>query len=217
MQSTTVYYTSSYSSHSKTNSQNTPGNNILPESLKIPYGNGTKRKQVKNACTNCQKACKKCDDARPCPRCIKNNVSDSCVDSIRKERKRGIKRGPYKRRQQKQDEQNEQPLSTFYSTTQPSDNGATPTKDQTIPQQQYILPHYSTYLPSAKNLESNEKKNAENHAYDQQYLLQTIQNEVNSESNTSINNSSAKDEDEQLRFDRLTQLCSEALKGNKEK
>ncbi|ORX48795.1 hypothetical protein DM01DRAFT_1338451 [Hesseltinella vesiculosa] len=58
-----------------------------------------KRKQVKNACTNCQKACKKCDDARPCPRCIKYGIADTCVNSVRKERKKGIKRGPYKRRQ----------------------------------------------------------------------------------------------------------------------
>ncbi|KAI9275378.1 hypothetical protein BY458DRAFT_489189 [Sporodiniella umbellata] len=57
-----------------------------------------KRKQVKNACTNCQKACKKCDDARPCPRCVKYGIHDSCVNSVRKERKKGIKRGPYKRR-----------------------------------------------------------------------------------------------------------------------
>ncbi|ORX44070.1 hypothetical protein DM01DRAFT_1349790 [Hesseltinella vesiculosa] len=57
-----------------------------------------KRKQVKNACTNCQKACKKCADERPCPRCVKYNLADSCVNSVRKERKKGIKRGPYKRR-----------------------------------------------------------------------------------------------------------------------
>ncbi|ORX57404.1 hypothetical protein DM01DRAFT_1401702 [Hesseltinella vesiculosa] len=59
-----------------------------------------KRKQVKNACVNCQKACKKCDEGRPCQRCIKYGLSDSCQDSVRKERKKGIKRGPYKRRNQ---------------------------------------------------------------------------------------------------------------------
>ncbi|RCH77887.1 hypothetical protein CU098_005498, partial [Rhizopus stolonifer] len=48
---------------------------------------------------NCQKACKKCDDARPCPRCVKYGINDTCVNSVRKERKKGIKRGPYKRRQ----------------------------------------------------------------------------------------------------------------------
>ncbi|KAI9309220.1 hypothetical protein BJ944DRAFT_236282 [Cunninghamella echinulata] len=58
----------------------------------------TKRKQVKNACTNCQKACKKCDDARPCPRCIRYGIADKCENSVRKERKKGIKRGPYKRK-----------------------------------------------------------------------------------------------------------------------
>ncbi|KAG5645022.1 hypothetical protein DXG03_007201 [Asterophora parasitica] len=58
----------------------------------------SKRRQVKNACTNCQKACKKCDDARPCLRCVKYGVSEECIDSQRKERKKGVKRGPYKKR-----------------------------------------------------------------------------------------------------------------------
>lgn len=57
-----------------------------------------KRRQVKNACINCQKACKKCDEGRPCGRCIKYGLVDTCQDSARKERRRGIKRGPYKRR-----------------------------------------------------------------------------------------------------------------------
>ncbi|KAG9069957.1 hypothetical protein KI688_009285 [Linnemannia hyalina] len=57
-----------------------------------------KRRQVKNACVNCQKACKKCDEGRPCTRCIKYGLSDTCVDSTRKVRKKGVKRGPYKRR-----------------------------------------------------------------------------------------------------------------------
>ncbi|CAI2174972.1 19640_t:CDS:2 [Funneliformis geosporum] len=60
-----------------------------------------KRKQVKNACVNCQKACKKCDDGRPCQRCIKYELTATCKDSIRKVRKKGVKRGPYKRRTQK--------------------------------------------------------------------------------------------------------------------
>lgn len=46
----------------------------------------TKRKQVKNACVNCQKACKKCDEGRPCQRCIKYGLEASCRDSERKER-----------------------------------------------------------------------------------------------------------------------------------
>lgn len=57
-----------------------------------------KRKQVKNACVNCQKACKRCDEGRPCSRCVKYGLTATCMDSARKERKRGIKRGPYKRR-----------------------------------------------------------------------------------------------------------------------
>ncbi|KAI8823063.1 uncharacterized protein EV422DRAFT_390526 [Fimicolochytrium jonesii] len=52
-----------------------------------------KREQVKNACVNCQKACKKCDDIRPCPRCVKYNMSSRCYDSARKQRKKGFRRG----------------------------------------------------------------------------------------------------------------------------
>ncbi|KAL1752977.1 hypothetical protein FB107DRAFT_265027 [Schizophyllum commune] len=57
-----------------------------------------KRRQVKNACTNCQRACKKCDEARPCLRCVRYGLSELCVDSQRKERKKGARRGPYRKR-----------------------------------------------------------------------------------------------------------------------
>lgn len=72
-----------------------PYTHVLPSSQQPVR---TKRRQVKNACTHCQKACKKCDDARPCLRCVKYGYSDECVDSQRKERKKGVKRGPYKKR-----------------------------------------------------------------------------------------------------------------------
>ncbi|TDL22712.1 hypothetical protein BD410DRAFT_787993 [Rickenella mellea] len=65
----------------------------LPAALVRP-----KRKQVKMACTNCAAACKRCDEARPCERCIKYGIADGCADGVRKERKKGIKRGPYKRK-----------------------------------------------------------------------------------------------------------------------
>ncbi|KAG0231865.1 hypothetical protein BGW41_002068 [Actinomortierella wolfii] len=64
----------------------------------VPLQQKPKRRQVKNACVNCQKACKKCDEGRPCQRCIKYGLTDTCVDSTRKVRKKGVKRGPYKRR-----------------------------------------------------------------------------------------------------------------------
>lgn len=72
-----------------------PYGNVVPPPPGIPR---PKRTQCKNACTNCQKACKKCDDNRPCQRCIRYGTTDTCVDSQRKERKKGIKRGPYKKR-----------------------------------------------------------------------------------------------------------------------
>ncbi|KAG8924132.1 hypothetical protein FRC03_008554 [Tulasnella sp. 419] len=67
-----------------------------------------KRRQVKNACTNCQKACKKCDEERPCSRCVKYGIDKDCVDSQRKERKKGIKRGPYKKRDPKAQQEAEE-------------------------------------------------------------------------------------------------------------
>ncbi|KAF7305020.1 Zn(2)-C6 fungal-type domain-containing protein [Mycena kentingensis (nom. inval.)] len=57
-----------------------------------------KRIQVRIACTNCAAACKRCDDERPCTRCQKYDLVDTCADGLRKERKKGVKRGPYKRK-----------------------------------------------------------------------------------------------------------------------
>ncbi|KAF6764160.1 hypothetical protein DFP72DRAFT_840267 [Ephemerocybe angulata] len=63
-----------------------------------PSASRPKRKQVKMACTNCAAACKRCDENRPCERCQKYGIADNCIDGQRKERKKGIKRGPYKRK-----------------------------------------------------------------------------------------------------------------------
>ncbi|KAJ3200464.1 hypothetical protein HK099_002635 [Clydaea vesicula] len=54
-----------------------------------------RRTQVKVACIHCKKACKKCDDVRPCTRCVRIGFGNSCSDAPRKERKKGFKRGPY--------------------------------------------------------------------------------------------------------------------------
>ena len=61
----------------------------------------SKRLQVKNACTNCQKACKKCDNSRPCLRCVKYGISEECVDSQRKERRKGLKGIPTRSEREK--------------------------------------------------------------------------------------------------------------------
>ncbi|ORX50867.1 hypothetical protein DM01DRAFT_1384610 [Hesseltinella vesiculosa] len=63
-----------------------------------PDSRTKKRTQVKRACVNCQKACKKCGEERPCPRCVRYGLEDSCYNTERKERKKNIKRGPYKKR-----------------------------------------------------------------------------------------------------------------------
>ncbi|KAI0670680.1 hypothetical protein C8Q78DRAFT_1070217 [Trametes maxima] len=94
----------------------------------------TKRRQVKNACTNCQKACKKCDDARPCLRCVKYGIAEECVDSQRKERQKGIKRGPYKKRDGKS-EKSPVSLSLTKRPQPPTSTSSSPT-----PPMPYVAP-----------------------------------------------------------------------------
>ncbi|CAO3647578.1 unnamed protein product [Cunninghamella blakesleeana] len=115
----------------------------------------TKRRQVRNACTNCQKACKKCDDARPCPRCIRYNLSDTCVSSTRKERKKGVKRGPYKQREtsptksskKKNINQNESPNINMNHHLTNNENNSNHHHDN--PNNHSNVPTTSTYPPSS--------------------------------------------------------------------
>ncbi|KAF8528511.1 hypothetical protein BU17DRAFT_61173 [Hysterangium stoloniferum] len=66
-----------------------------------------RRKQVKIACTNCATACKRCDETRPCERCIKYGMSESCRDGIRKERERGVLRGRYNKKKRQEEREPE--------------------------------------------------------------------------------------------------------------
>ncbi|PVV02438.1 hypothetical protein BB560_003108 [Smittium megazygosporum] len=43
-----------------------------------------RNKKVPRACTNCQKAHLPCDDSRPCSRCLKKGLSDSCRNNSKK-------------------------------------------------------------------------------------------------------------------------------------
>ncbi|KAJ1980190.1 hypothetical protein H4R35_001213 [Dimargaris xerosporica] len=111
-------------------------------------GGGAKRKQVKNACVNCQKACKKCDDNRPCERCRKYGLESTCRNSTRKERKKGIKRGPYKRRLNRAGVDNPQKSLVANAASMPS---ATPSSDGTLLQDiatQLATPQVSPTYPA---------------------------------------------------------------------
>ncbi|PHZ10068.1 transcription activator of gluconeogenesis ERT1 [Rhizopus microsporus ATCC 52813] len=46
-----------------------------------------KRKKTTRACLHCQKAHLTCDESRPCERCIKRDLADTCIDSVRKRAK----------------------------------------------------------------------------------------------------------------------------------
>ncbi|KAI7894186.1 uncharacterized protein EV154DRAFT_108843 [Mucor mucedo] len=105
----------------------------------------SKRRQVKNACVNCQKACKKCDDGRPCQRCIKYNLTETCQDSIRKERKKGVKRGPYKRihSQQSQDKTSKKMMKSRNVNRISSVTDNVGSSDGVYPQNSSVLPKHN--------------------------------------------------------------------------
>ena len=68
-----------------------------------PYPSGSeprlKRHQTKRACISCRKLNKRCDDQRPCGRCVQFNRCSECVDAPpRKARAKGVDRGTYKKR-----------------------------------------------------------------------------------------------------------------------
>ncbi|KII88870.1 hypothetical protein PLICRDRAFT_175128 [Plicaturopsis crispa FD-325 SS-3] len=111
----------------------------------------SKRRQVKNACTNCQKACKKCDDARPCLRCVKYGFREDCHDSHRKERKKGIKRGPYKKRDGKGSSVDEQDAPAQTGMPMPPNGGVPPSASPPMAPYMGAMPgypgFYSQYPP----------------------------------------------------------------------
>lgn len=108
---------------------------FAPPPMQVSPQPRPKRKQVKMACTNCANACKRCDDSRPCERCTKYGLTDTCVDGQRKERKKGIKRGPYKRK----------PKSPSDDNSFPANGAAGEGEASTAPPAPYPAPHEAYY------------------------------------------------------------------------
>ncbi|KDQ57828.1 hypothetical protein JAAARDRAFT_35522 [Jaapia argillacea MUCL 33604] len=48
---------------------------------------GPKKKKANRACLHCQKAHLTCDDSRPCQRCVRRGMANSCTEGIRKKAK----------------------------------------------------------------------------------------------------------------------------------
>ncbi|KAG8779259.1 Transcriptional regulator of nonfermentable carbon utilization [Serendipita sp. 397] len=92
------------STESSTSPPTTPVSNSLskaPKSLKrkrpsfsgpassapVPATDAPKKKKATRACLNCQRAHLTCNDARPCQRCVKKGIADSCTEGHRKKAK----------------------------------------------------------------------------------------------------------------------------------
>ncbi|KAI8894025.1 hypothetical protein BC833DRAFT_252332 [Globomyces pollinis-pini] len=72
-----------------------------------------KRMQVKSACVNCRKSCKKCSNYRPCERCVNSGKEDSCIDVGRKPRAKGNRRRSIEQGQNPKEKEEEQACA-FY-------------------------------------------------------------------------------------------------------
>ena len=49
-------------------------------SKKIKKNDSAKKKRVKRACIHCKKAKTSCCEYRPCERCVRLNIADTCLD-----------------------------------------------------------------------------------------------------------------------------------------
>ncbi|KAJ3724703.1 transcription activator of gluconeogenesis ERT1 [Lentinula raphanica] len=58
-----------------------------PDSTSKKARDGPKKKKANRACFHCQKAHLTCDDSRPCQRCIKRGIANSCTEGHRKKAK----------------------------------------------------------------------------------------------------------------------------------
>ena len=106
----------------------------------VPPQQPRKRIQVKNACTHCKKACKKCDDNRPCKRCVTYGWPGDCVDSPRKSRQHGVKRGPYKKRNRGVYVSLSRPSMIYISTQTPASTCQCPPRS-VLRQSPQLSPH----------------------------------------------------------------------------
>ncbi|KAF8305493.1 hypothetical protein DL93DRAFT_2066262, partial [Clavulina sp. PMI_390] len=63
------------------------GADTHPDDDLEPSNKSSKKKKAARACAHCQKAHLTCDDSRPCQRCIKRGMAESCVEGHRKKAK----------------------------------------------------------------------------------------------------------------------------------
>ncbi|KAG2224083.1 hypothetical protein INT45_004964 [Circinella minor] len=62
-------------------------NYVKYDRFETPESESSKRKKATRACFHCQKAHLTCDDSRPCQRCIKRGLAQTCTDAVRKRAK----------------------------------------------------------------------------------------------------------------------------------
>ncbi|SNX82920.1 related to transcriptional regulator rds2 [Melanopsichium pennsylvanicum] len=126
-----------------------------------------KRKKANRACLHCQKAHLTCDDSRPCQRCVKKGLADSCMDGHRKKAKylldddelEELKRQKETKKAAKQAAQHKNDSSTSSQQKQPL--------EQHQHQHQHQQQELATIQPALHTAPSPEKVSAVNNILDQ--------------------------------------------------
>ncbi|KAJ2094634.1 Transcriptional regulator of nonfermentable carbon utilization, partial [Coemansia sp. RSA 922] len=82
---TSLLRADSNSSHSSASPE--PRTNPNGGKQRKAKGVSRKKRKAVRACNHCQKSHLTCDDSRPCARCVKKKIGDTCVDGVRKKAK----------------------------------------------------------------------------------------------------------------------------------
>lgn len=95
-----------------------------------------KKKKASRACCHCQKAHLTCDDSRPCQRCIKRGIADTCAEGHRKKAKYLLDEEELEALKRAKDQGKQEPVFSLPS--------ATPQPHQETPDATHPLPTAST-------------------------------------------------------------------------
>lgn len=91
-----------------------------------------KKKKASRACCHCQKAHLTCDDARPCQRCVKRGIADSCAEGHRKKAKYLLDDEELDALKRAREQGKQEPVFSLPSTT-PQSQQDTPDATQSLP------------------------------------------------------------------------------------
>ncbi|KAI0334105.1 hypothetical protein GY45DRAFT_148071 [Cubamyces sp. BRFM 1775] len=79
------------STHPSPAAVSSAGHTMREEQMTAPTTVPRKTRGVKAACTNCRRVSKRCDEGRPCMRCLSRGLADTCANASTKPRRRNMR------------------------------------------------------------------------------------------------------------------------------